>query len=55
MSWLDYHPWLLIMGMALGLPWGAYLQQRRERRAEDRRQRDRMRQAIEESKLWEDA
>ena len=49
------NPWLFILATALGLPLGVYLQSRRERRAEDRRQRDRMRQAIEESKLWEDA
>ena len=49
------NPWLFILAMALGLPLGVYLQQRRARRAEDRRQRDRMRQAIEESKLWADA
>lgn len=49
------NPWLFVMAMSLGLPLGVYLQSRRERRAEDRRQRDRMRQAFEKMKLWADA
>lgn len=48
------NPWLFILAMSLGLPLGMCLQIRYERRRDDRRQRDKMRQDIEESKLWRD-